>query len=344
MNSIGRASIDSLVTIGALLFLLSACQKEADTTIIAEEQFIKIPEGFPPMEFPSDNEFSQARWELGKKLFFNPIMSIDSSISCASCHKPNLAFADERALSDGVFGRPGTRNAPSLANVGYQPYFVREGSVPSLEMQVLVPIQEHNEFNHNIVDLSSQLASIPAFNEMSFKAYDRAIDPFVISRALANFERSIISGNSAYDQYINGNESALNAQEKRGLVLFFGAKTNCIACHSGFNFTDYSFQNNGLYESYNDLGRMRFTRDSADMALFKVPSLRNVALTKPYMFNGQFTSLKAVLEHYNSGGKNHPNKSEKIAALNLSPEQLEDLEAFLNSLSDFEFINDPRWQ
>jgi len=344
MKSIGRASIDTLVTIGALLFFLSSCQKEANPTIIAEEQLIKIPQGFPPMEFPSDNAFTQARWELGKKLFFNPIMSIDSSISCATCHKPHLAFADERALSDGVFSRPGTRNAPSLANVGYQPYFVREGSVPSLEMQVLVPIQEHNEFNHNIVDLSSQLAAIPAYNEMSLKAYDKAIDPFVISRALANFERSLISGNSTYDQYINGNEGALNAQEKRGLNLFFGAKTNCSACHSGFNFTDYSFQNNGLYENYNDLGRMRFTKDSADMALFKVPSLRNVALTKPYMFDGQFASLKEVLEHYNSGAKNHPNKSPEIVPLNLSAAELADLEVFLQSLSDYEFISDPRWQ
>jgi cytochrome c peroxidase len=329
----------------ALLLFFSSCQKNrTDSLIIDEDNFISTPAGFPPMEFPSDNAFSKVRWELGKKLFFDPILSIDSSISCATCHKPHLAFSDNVAFSNGVFNRAGTRNAPSLSNVGYQPYFIREGSVPTLEMQVLVPIQEHNEFNHNIVDISAQLAEISAYQQLSLAAYNRSVDPFVITRALGIFERSLISGNSAYDKFINGNSSALNPQEKRGLDLFFSTQTNCTACHSGFNFSDYSFQNNGLYENYNDLGRMRFTNDSADLALFKVPSLRNVEFTAPYMFDGQFTSLKAVLEHYNSGGKSHPNKNPNIAPLNLNPAQLEDLEAFLKSLSDYEFINDPRWQ
>ena len=345
MNIKIRAFTYNLATISALLLFFPACHKNKDTRLIIEEEnFINIPAGFPPMEFPSDNAFSKARWELGKKLFFDPIMSIDSTISCASCHKPHLAFSDDVALSNGVFNRAGTRNAPSLGNVGYQPYFIREGSVPTLEMQVLVPIQEHNEFNHNIVDLSEQLTNIPAYRQLSIEAYSRSIDPFVITRALGNFERSLISGNSAYDKYINGNENALNAQEKKGLELFFSAKTNCSSCHSGFNFTDYTFQNNGLYENYNDLGRMRFTNDSADLALFKVPSLRNVALSKPYMFNGQFTSLQEVLEHYNAGGQNHPNKSPKISPLNLNPTELKELEAFLSSLSDYEFINNPRWK
>jgi cytochrome c peroxidase len=345
MNRKRRAVWYYLVSIAALLFFFTACQKNIETSLLIEnEQFISIPAGFPPMDFPSDNAFSQARWELGKKLFFDPIMSIDSSISCASCHKPHLAFSDNVALSDGVFNRPGTRNSPSLSNVGYQPYFIREGSVPSLEMQVLVPIQEHNELNHNIVDLSLQLANIPAYSQLAQEAYERSIDPFVITRALGVFERSLISGNSAYDKYINGDENALDAKEKRGLQLFFSAKTNCTSCHSGFNFTDYSFQNNGLYENYNDLGRMRFTNDSADLALFKVPTLRNIELSKPYMFNGQFNSLKEVLEHYNSGGVNHPNKSLQIIPLNLSSSELDDLEAFLNSLTDYEFINNPLWK
>ena len=345
MNFKRRALTNNLVTIGALLLFFTACQKNDNNSITIEEDlFIAIPAGFPPVPFPSDNEFSKARWKLGKKLFFDPIMSIDSTISCASCHKPHLAFSDNVALSDGVFNRAGTRNAPSLSNVGYQPYFIREGSVPTLEMQVLVPIQEHNEFNHNIVDLSEQLANIPAYNQLSIAAYNRPVDPFVITRALGNFERSLVSGNSAYDKYTNGNTNALNAQEKKGLDLFFNAKNNCSSCHSGFNFTDYSFQNNGLYKNYNDPGRMRFTSDSADMALFKVPSLRNVELTKPYMFNGQFTSLKEVLEHYNSGGANHRNQSPKILPLHLNASELADLEAFLNSLTDYDFINSPLWQ
>lgn len=323
--------------------MFQSCTKEDLVINQPSQSILVIPEGFPEMIFPNDNQFSTERWELGKKLFFDPILSIDSSISCASCHKPSLSFSDDVALSSGVNSRSGVRNSPSLANVGYHPYFLREGGVPTLEMQVLVPIQEHNEFNHNIVEISKQLQNIPEYVQMSVDAYDRNPDPFVISRAIGVFERSLISGNSAFDKYQNGDMSALNESEKRGMNLFFGEKTNCSSCHGGFNFTDYSFQNNGLKLEYEDVGRMRFTNDSADLAKFKVPSLRNVELTAPYMHKGQIEDLEKVIDHYNSGGFNHRNKSIKITPLNLSEIEKEDLLAFLKSLTDYEFIGNSKW-
>ncbi|MFT5480671.1 MAG: cytochrome c peroxidase, partial [Bacteroidia bacterium] len=319
--------------------LLTSCGKDV---LIPNENIGKqptVPYGFPAIAYPADNAYTLARWELGKKLFFDPVLSVDSSLSCGSCHKPNLAFSDELATTPGVFNRPGTRNAPTLANVAYHPYFTREGGVPTLEMQVLVPLQEHNEFDFNIVDAGDRLAKIPDYIEMSLAAYNRKPDYYVITRALANFERSFLSGNSTYDQYIRfGGSEKMTAKAKLGADLFFSNKTNCSSCHSGFDFTNYSFENNGLYTEYSDPGRMRLTGKEEDAARFKVPSLRNVAVTGPYMHDGSIQSLEAVIEHYNLGGKNHPNKSAELTPLALSKEQKIQLLAFLESLTDEEFI------
>jgi cytochrome c peroxidase len=271
-------------------------------------------------------------------LFYYNILSIDSSISCASCHKPNLAFSDDRALSPGVKNRPGTRNAPSLTNVAYHPYFLREGGVPTLEMQVLVPIQEENEFNHNIVEIGKLLKQDPEYVKLSKLAYNREPDYYVITRALGVFERTLISGDSKYDKYKN-KELTLTTLEKQGLNLFFSEKTKCSSCHSGFNFTDYTFQNNGLYEDYNDIGRLRFSKDSSDLSLFKVPTLRNIEVTAPYMHDGSVKTLEDVINHYNTGGKKHVNKSDLIIPLQLTNEEKLSLIAFLKTLTDESFIN-----
>ena len=331
-----------------LILSFTACKdddKDVLNSIIKNEALLTIPDGFPEMEFPDGNELTKARWELGKRLFYEKSLSIDKSISCGSCHKPALAFADDLALSPGVFNRSGTRNAPSLANVGYHPYLLREGSLPTLEMQVLVPIQEHNEFNHNIVEIAKELQADQTYVEMSQEAYNRIPDGFVITRALANFQRTMVSGNSSYDKYVNqGINTALNSTEKNGMELFYSSRTNCSSCHSGFNFTNYSFKNNGLDSVYADNGRFRFTNDSADAATFKVPSLRNIGLTAPYMHDGRFTTLDEVINHYNSGGESHRNKSVLVKPLNLTNTEKSELIAFLNSLTDFEFVNDLKWK
>ena len=331
-----------------ILVLLFACQvKDDDVTEIAAngDQLLSIPMGFPPMEFPEDNGLTQARWKLGKRLFFEKRFSIDKSISCASCHQPDLAFSDNKAFSLGAYNRKGVRNSPSLANVGYHPVLLREGSVPTLEMQVLVPIQEHNEFNHNILEIVKDLQKDSTYVVMSIEAYNRDIDAFTITRALANFQRTLISGNSKYDQYAYQQiQSALDSDEKKGMDLFFSERTNCASCHGGFNFTNYSFENNGLDSVYKDIGRQRFTNEVDDEALFKVPSLRNVELTSPYMHDGRFVNLYEVIEHYNKGGKNHKHKSKLIKPLGLTAQEKESLLAFLNSLTDFDFINNSKWE
>lgn len=325
----------------SLLLIFSAgCKKDP---IELEEPVgftLKIPAGFPEMPFPIDNQFSQDRWQLGKKLFFDPILSRDGTISCSTCHKPELAFADDRAFSPGIKNRPGVRNSTALANIGYHPYFLREGSVPTLEMQVLVPVQEHNEFDHSMPEIAEKLNLLPEYVALSKDAYGKDPDPWVITRALGVFQRTLISGESAYDSYnYGGDNSALTADQIRGMNLFFSNRTNCSSCHNGFNFTNYSFENNGLDSVYTDPLRMRFTNNSSDRGKAKVPSLRNVGLTAPYMHDGRFQYLEQVVEHYNSGGKNNPNKSSLVQPLNLNPQEKSDLTAFLNSLTDHQFSN-----
>lgn len=332
----------TLIFIAGIVF--SACESD-NSSITPEIKKVDVPSGFPEVVYPEGNEFSDIRWELGKKLFYDPVMSVDSSISCASCHKQEFAFADNLAFTPGVKNRPGTRNVPSLANVAYQPYFTREGGVPTLEMQILVPIQEHNEFGFNIVKISERLQKIDEYVKMSEAAYGRKPGHFVITRALATFERSLISGGSAFDYFEYRNDkSALNESQKRGRELFFSEKTSCFECHSGFNFTDYSFRNNGLYEEYSDPGRKRLTGVDSDKALFKVPSLRNVALTAPYMHDGSIGTLEEVIEHYNSGGATNEQKSSFIRPLNLNEHEKNDLVNFLHSLTDYNFINDPKFR
>lgn len=325
-----------------LLLTMVSCQDDDGIRPLHFPELMETPKGFPAVEEPEGNGFTIARWELGKRLFFDPVMSVDSTVSCASCHQPELAFSDDVAFSPGVSQRPGVRNSPSLANVAYHPYFTREGGVPTLEMQVLVPIQEHNEFDFDIVLLSERLSVDSVYVKMAMGAYGRSPDPFAITRSLACFERSLLSGDSPYDRYTQQNQSdAMSAAARRGMDLFFSEKTNCSECHSGFNFSNYAFENNGLYEQYQDVGRFRLTGDEADRALFKVPSLRNVGLTAPYMHDGSLQTLNAVVEHYQSGGKNNPQKSPLIRPLGLTEPEMSDLVQFLESLTDETFVQNP---
>lgn len=322
-----------------------SCQDKVIEPLHSPPAFLEIPKGFDEIDVPEDNQFTQERWDLGKKLFYDPIMSLDSSISCATCHKASLAFSDDVAVSLGVEDRLGTRNSPTLVNMAYHPYFTREGGVPTLEMQILVPIQEHNEFDFNIVLLAERLANEPDYVDMAAKAYDRVPDPFVITRSLACFERTLISGYSRFDHFENYNDiNALSESEKRGLNLFFSDKTNCSSCHGGFNFTNYNFENNGLYEEYEDVGRYRLTGMDGDVGKFKIPSLRNIELTAPYMHDGSLSNLEDVIEHYNKGGESHPNKNEIVTPLELTQTEKSDLVNFLKSLTDDSFIQNKIFQ
>jgi len=331
--------------IGALfcLLIVAACTDDLPTPIpVAGPYQLSIPMGFPEPEIPADNELTYERIALGKKLFYDPVLSLDSTKSCASCHHASLAFSDSTAVSLGIEGRKGTRNSPSLANVVYQKALLREGGIPTLEMQILVPVQEHNEFDFNIVVIGERLQGMIEYVEAAQECYGRTPDAFVITRAIAAFERTLISGDSKFDQfYFQGNDEALTDAEKRGLELFNSERLSCAKCHEGFLFTNQGFANNGLYEQYSDPGRFRLTGLESDRAVFKVPSLRNVGLTAPYMHDGSLKNLESVVSHYESGGKAHPNKSGLIKPFSLTQQEKVDLIAFLNSLTDEAFINNP---
>lgn len=326
------SSFGSLI---ALALIATSCSTEHSTE--PPIPLVDVPPGFSEQVYPSDNHPTPDRVRLGKLLFFSKELSRTRTVSCASCHSPSLAFTDARATSVGVDGRVGTRNAPSLANVGYQPYFMREGGVPTLEMQVLVPVQEHNEFDMNMLDVVARLQQDALVQSLSRSAYQRDVDAYVITRAIASFERTLVSGRSRADLNL------LTAQEQQGRALFLSDRTHCYTCHSGQMFTSHAFANNGALATYTDVGRFRLTNNEADRYMFKVPSLRNVGVTAPYMHNGSIATLREVVDRYNRGGMGHPATDTSIRPLGLSDQECAAIEAFLQSLTDNGFLNDMRF-
>ncbi len=333
--------------LSGMLALFSACQKDDTPPLPAEtdEYVLHVPYGFPQPEIPADNALTRIRVALGRRLFYDPALSADSTRSCGSCHAAYLAFSDSTAVSFGIQGRAGTRNTPTLANVAYQKHLLREGGVPTLEMQILVPIQEHNEFDFNILLVAERLQRMPEYVAMADSAYGRLPDAFVITRSIAAFERTLLSGNSPYDKFtFQGKHNALTASAQRGLDLFQSERLNCSKCHDGFLFTSQDYACNGLYEVYPDSGRIRLTGLESDRGVFKIPSLRNVALTAPYMHDGSLPTLEAVIGHYETGGRAHPNKSPLLHPFSLSTQERADLLAFLNSLTDEDFVKNPAFR
>jgi len=304
---------------------------------------LDIPEGFPIPDIPEDNELTVERVALGKMLFYDPTLSLDSTFSCASCHLQEKGFADANPVSIGIKDRIGFRNVPTLANVAYHPYFFREGGNPALETQLLGPICAFEEMGFNAAELAERIKDHPTYTPLAQTLYDRpTMDLFTLSRSIASFERTLISGNSPFDQYYyQGNSDALTPQQIRGWQLFSSERTQCSSCHTGFDFSDYGFYNNGLYETYADEGRQRVTLADEDIGKFKVPTLRNIAQTAPYMHDGSLPTLEAVIAHYNQGGSNHPNKSPLISPLQLDEQEQKDLVAFLHMLTDTNFIENP---
>jgi len=333
------------VTIALIFLLVFSCKKSNN---LSEEELdrlvsLELPDHFPPVVFPEDNALTEKRIELGRRLFYDTRLSRDNSLSCSSCHLQEAAFTDQLTVSEGIEGRLSHRNAPTLGNVAYQERLFAEGGVPNLEIQVLSPIGDPNEFDHDVNVIEADLQADPVLNSLSQMAYDRNIDMYAVTRALASFERTMITSNSKYDQFLTG-KATLTAQEEMGRSLFFSSELNCGTCHSGHNFTDGNYYNIGLYEEYEDEGRFRISNDESDKGKMKTPSLRNVELTAPYMHNGSIETLEQVVEHFSSGGEDHINKSDLVVPLNLSTSEKSALLAFLTTLSDHEFINNPKFQ
>jgi cytochrome c peroxidase len=262
------------------------------------------------MPVPEGNPLTPEKIELGQRLFLDPRLSRDGSISCATCHNPTLAFADGRSVAIGIFGRPGRRNAPALINRGYGRSFFWDGRVKTLEDQVLNPINDPNEMG---------FAAAEAAARVGLGVRD-------VSQALASYVRSILSGNSRYDRYINGDRTALTAQEQEGLKIFRG-KGNCVACHVGPNLTDEALHNTGVGWRNNTLADAGGGRGE-----FKTPTLREVARTAPYMHDGSIPTLEAVVDFYAAGGRPNPWLDPEIRPRSLNDVDKEHLAAFLRSL------------
>lgn len=302
--------------------------------------FIVLAAGSPEMHIPEDNPMTPEKVELGRKLFYDVRLSSDDTVSCASCHLQSAAFADPRPVSVGVEGRSGTRNAPSLANVGYRKGLFWEGRSPKLELQAVAPLTDHFEMNMTPDALVEKLSTLPEYEGEFEAVFGEALTMKSVTYALSAFQRSILSQNSPYDQWRAGNREVLDEAQVRGMELFFGETGDCFHCHVGSDFTDELPHNNANQADYEDIGLARVTGKESDIGRFKTPSLRNVALTAPYMHDGSMTSLREVIENYNDGGHDHPNADTLMRPLGLSDEDIDDLIAFLESLTDETLLTD----
>ncbi len=290
-----------------------------------------IVSGIP---FPKENPITAEKAAFGKRLFFDKRLSKNNDLSCATCHRPDKAFTDGRTKSIGTNGSTAMRNAPSLLNAAYSKSYMYDGEVKTLEQQVLVPIQDHLEMGSSMKEVLQKLSNDQEYKRLARKIFDRELDAYVLTRAISTYERTLISRNSRFDTYRKGEEQALNADELAGWKLF-SEKLYCIKCHSGPDFTNYSVVSNGLYKDYgSDQGRYRINGLEKEKGAFKIPSLRNVSLTAPYMHDGSLKTLKEVILHYSSGGAAHSNKSEIIKPFKLNNLETSQLESFLKTLVD----------
>lgn len=325
----------NLISVVALLTLISSCSVDEPIKDLIDPA---VPAWFPVMPLPDDGELTRAKVELGRQLFYDPILSRDSTISCATCHVQNRAFTDGKSLSVGIYGALTMRNAPTLANIAWQPYMFMDAGVKNLEIQVEGPLFAHNEMDFTYFELNHRLARHPEYVRQIHAVFGTEPNAYAVTRAIAAFERTMVSGNSRFDRFYFKNEpNALTEAEKRGWAIFSSTESKCLECHKLPFFTDFSFRNIGLYETYADSGRARVTRLSEDNGKFKVPTLRNVELTAPYMHDGSLPNLEAVIDHYTDGIRPHPNLDPLLHKLALGPQQRDDLIAFLKCLTDEPF-------
>ena len=360
-----------------ILLLVLTC-----ATLEAQRAYVwNLPKGFPTPRVPADNPMTAAKVELGRHLFYDNRMSVNGGSSCATCHKQELAFTDGKAVSTGTTGEPHPRGAMSLVNIAYNAVLTWSNpGMKELERQALLPM-----FGEHPIELGLRegdgfletLRSDPKYRELFERAFPEPGERFTnanVTRALASFERSIISARSPWDRYhYGGDDGAVSDAAKRGEVLFFNQHLSCFRCHGGFNFSgatlseghpvrDPDFHNTGLYNVPGglgypapNLGIFEFTRDPKDAGKFKAPTLRNIALTAPYMHDGSIATLEEVLEHYAAGGRtlrsgpyagighDNTNKDPLIGGFKLSGQERSDLVEFLKSLTDEEVLHDRRF-
>ena len=291
---------------------------------------------FPEVIHPMDNQSTEAKIALGKRLFFDKRLSLNNEISCASCHQSKLALSDGKSIASGVEGRQAFRNTPSLYNVAYAPRLMYDGEIKFLEEQVLVPILDHDEMGASMGVIIKKLKAIPEYQDAAKEVFGRDFDAWVLTRSIACYERTLISDNSNFDRYyFKKEEGAISESAKRGWKLF-SEKLKCTECHALPYFTDFKMHNNGRTSMNSvDLGRFRINNDSTEIGFFKTPSLRNSGLTAPYMHDGSLETLDDVIDYYSKGGGHGIRQEGNIKPFVLQQNEKNDLKNFLKSLDDY---------
>lgn len=282
------------------------------------------------MPIPEDNPMTPEKIELGKMLYFDPRLSGDDTISCASCHEPAKGWSDNRRTFLGFQGHVGARNSPTIINSGFYSLQFWDGRMKTLEQQALGPIQDKGEMNLSLEELIVKLNAVPEYVDRFQQVFGTEITTDGVAKAIAAFERTIVIDDTDFDKYLKGNKSAMSADAIAGMELFAG-KAGCIACHNGPSLSDNNFHNVGVVSE--DKGRFGFTGNPEDNGKFKTPQLRGIGHTAPYMHAGQLATLEDVVDFFNKGGDAHSNKSVLIQPLNLTATEKSNLVAFLNALT-----------
>lgn len=329
------------------VILLSSCSVDPEIKPIIEADDIKeiVPPGWPqPVYTYSTNILTVDGFNLGRTLFYDPILSLDNTISCGSCHQQFAAFSHSgHDVSHGIYGLLGTRNAPALQNLNWNTTFMHDGGILNIEVMPLGPITNPVEMNESMTNVISKLSASGKYKQLFTKAFgDDLVNSQRIFRAIAQFMGTMYSYNSKYDMVKLGKDN-FTAQEQNGYDLFV---QKCSSCHTEPLFTDYQFRNNGLSVNvaYHDSGRAHITGNASDRYKFKTPSLRNIEKSGPYMHDGRFTTLDQCLEHYNSGIVSSPTLETQLqSGISLSSQNKADIIAFLKTLTDTKYLTDFRF-
>lgn len=317
----------------ALRPLVAACAlTAAAVAAFAEDptaEFV-IPKGLGELKHPEDNLSDPLKIALGKQLYFDPRLSADKTVSCASCHNPAHGWSDARSTSAGVGGQVGGRNAPTVLNAAFHRFQFWDGRAGTLEEQALGPIANPIEMNLPVEEAVKRLNEVEGYKKQFNEIFGSDVTKETLAKAIAAYERTILSGDAPYDRYKAGDKSALSEAAVRGMTLFFG-RANCSACHSGPNFTDFAFHNIGIGmdKPEPDQGRFVVSKLEGDTGAFKTPTLREVARTAPYMHDGSLKTLEEVIDHYVKGATPNKYLDEEIFNMKLTDQDKADLVAFL---------------
>lgn len=289
-----------------------------------------VPAGLKPLSVPANNPQSALKVELGKQLYFDKRLSRDNSIACASCHDPKKGWSNDERFATGVRGQVGGRSAPSIINAAYYPLQFWDGRADELEGQALGPIQNPIEMDLTLDEVVAKLNKIEGYRQQFQKVFNSDVTSDGIAKAIAAFERTVLSGDAPFDRFKAGDKTALSEAAQRGMQVFFN-KAHCSACHTGPNFSDAAFHNIGVGMESNepDLGRYAVTKVEGDKGAFKTPTLREIARTAPYMHDGRFATLEEVVEYYDKGGHPNPQLDEEIFPLKFTAQDKSDLVTFL---------------